>query len=211
VERTAPRRLRLVGVITALVLACSGWIGAARIAGATTTGGGSFSGTVTLPQFPCGNCNGGAFAGTGTISMTGLTMSLAPYAATWLDAPLTAGFGYNEACLGGQPSGTVPLVGTAAGSFSLTGGTVRVGLQTLTNATLSGSFAYHRVAAAVAMTLQNLVITNSAGTTVVANLINPLVGESAGAISWTNGPGECPGTYQSPQTASIKGVALEVA
>lgn len=206
-EWDAPRRRQLLHVALGLILGISACVGTARVTTATITGGGTFSADVTLTQFPCGLCGGGSLSGTATVGLTGLTTSNVPYVGTWVNASLSAAFGYSESCLGGQPAGTVPLVGDADGTFTLTGGTVRVGLRTHANTTLSGIFTYHRIAAAFAITLASLVATDSSGT-IAASLTGGLSGTAAGAIRWTNGPGTCLTNTVNPQTAVVNGVVL---
>ena len=207
----APKWLRWLRVLIGLTLAGTACVLSTLLPTASMAGGGVFGGTVTLGDFPCNNCSNGSFSGTGDLILGGVTTSLGPYVANWLGAPLAAGFGYSEACLGGQPSGTVPLVGSANGGFSLTGGTLRTGTQTTTGITLTGSFFYHRDAAAIIVTLESLSIKDSSGNTIAANLDNVLVGQSVGAIRWTDGPGECPSTIVNPQTAAIDGLVFQEA
>lgn len=211
-------RSRLCAI--AVVMLLSG-VEVQQVAASTTTGGGTFTGVVTLATFPCGSCaTGGSFAGQVTLSLSGLSTSGVPYSAAWVApvppaANVSAGFGYGESCVG-QPDGSPPLIGTAGGTFSVTGGTAVVNYAPMNPATLTGNFNWTRVGTAVSIQFTNLVITAGAGNTRVAvNLANTVagltVGQGASTFVWTNGPGVCGGPAQSNQTAEVAGVSLQPA
>jgi len=186
---------------------------------ATITGGGSISGAVNLPSFPCQTgCSGGTFVGTATLVLSGLgTSSVSgaalPYAAVWSAQAGNAsgGFTFQDPCIAGQGP-TPPATGSANGSFSVSGGELTVAGGTFQGATVSGILNWTRVGTAARLELIALQITApaSGGTTVALNLDNRLEGESPTAFVWTNGPGNC-AVAQLNQTALIEGIALSPA
>lgn len=192
-----------------------------EVVAATTTGTGTFAGTVTLIEFPC-SCpsGGGSFAGQVGLALAGLSITGVPYVAAW-SPPVppatnaTASFGYEEDCIT-QPNGTPPLIGSAGGTFSVTGGSAIVGTQQLNPATLTGNINWSRDGTLASIQFTNLVITAGSGnSTVAVNLANSLAGIATGqggsGFVWTNGPGVCGGVPQANQTAEITGVALQPA
>lgn len=191
-----------------------------RLAEASTTGIGSFSGTVAMSGYPCPspNCPGGSFTGTAGLTLSGFgTASLggagpAPYTAAWPSAlgNLTIpSFTYATSC-GISPAGVPPLQGSGGGLFSLTGGTLILGGGTISNVTLAGMSAWQWTATALVVTLSDLTITTDAGT-VAVNLTNQvLTGRSASGFVWTSLPGTCGGVPQ-PENALVAGVAVQPA
>jgi hypothetical protein len=184
----------------------------------TTTGGGSFTGTVTLPFFPCSNCGSGSFTGSVTLSLSGIGTTAVdgvpiPYSATWT-APAppatnasSPSFGYDETCAAGEPDAAVPLLGTAGGTFNVSGGTLVLATGSIGGATLSGTFNWVRVAAGARLTLSGLRITAPATTAVNLN-DTVLLGESGAGFVWSTPAGSC-GTQQLNQSATVAGVALQ--
>ncbi len=188
-------------------------------ASTTTTGGGSFTGAVTLPFFPCANCGGATFTGSVTLSLSGVGTSAVdgvpmPYSAVWT-APLppatnaSAIFGYDESCLTGQPDNLPPLIGTAGGPFSVTGGMLTLGSGTIGPATLSGTFNWVRATTGARLTLSALTIT--APQTSAVNLDDAvLVGQGASGFVWSMPVGTC-ATQVVNQTATVGGISLQAA
>jgi hypothetical protein len=212
-------RARLAVVLVSVTAA---GLGVPRAAAATTTGAGAFSGTVTLPIFPCPTaptCTGGTFTGTAALSLSGVgtaTMSgvPVPYTAAWPATPgnlTVSSFNYFDDCAGIEPPGVPPLLGNAQGTLTLSGGTLVLGGGTLGSATLTGVFNWDRTGTAVRVALTSLTITAGAGAAAV-NLDNTIKGQSAAGFVWTNGPGQCsPGPSQTNQTAAVAGVTLQAA
>jgi hypothetical protein len=219
-QRRCGRGLRRAGAMAAIALAtAAAAVGVPSRAGATVDGGGSISGAVNLPSFPCQTgCSGGTFVGTATLALSGLgTSSVSgvplPYAAVWSAQAgnASAGFTFQDACIAGQGP-TPPATGSANGSFSVTGGELSVAGGTFQSATVTGILNWTRVGASARLELIALQITApaSGGTTLAVNLDNRVEGESPTAFVWTNGPGTCAVT-QLNQTALIEGVALSPA
>jgi len=212
------RRERIRALITGLAMAAASLSLTVTTASASTTGGGIFEGIVTLPSFPCTNCTGGAFAGSATLSLSGLATSTMdglalPYTAAWTGLNnASAVLIYDESCFPQQPGDTFPPEGTANGTFIVTGGLLSIAGGQPLSATLSGSLSWLRVGVAAQMTVSDLTITApSGGSTVAVNLTNTLlVGQSGDAFMWTNGPGTC-ATTQANQTAVVAGIALQPA
>ena len=121
---------RLIGVAVVSLLTCTSGLGALPAAAATTSlvGGGMWALVVTLPQYPCVFGCAVTASGYFTGSITALDANNHPtYVATWsagttpnLQAgPLT----YNESC--GSIPFAPPQTGSASGSFTITGGTLK--------------------------------------------------------------------------------------
>lgn len=202
----------LAGLIAAVGPA-TGWVGAK--ADTTTTGAGSVSGTATLWQFPCTNCGSGLFSGTVVLSLSGVGTSTIsglqlPYTAYWAGQlnNTSATFNFDETCVAGQPANLPPLVGTAAGSFTVSGGEAVIAGQTYGGVTLSGGLDWTRIGVTAHLTLSGLTIAASNGSTVAVNLMGTVLGQGAAAFVWTNGPGTCAVT-QANQTAQIAGFAMQ--
>lgn len=213
-KRARGRPTRFAIELLAIVIAT---LATASSASASTTGGGVFVGTVSLPSFPCSNCTGALFQGTASLTLSGMaTLSLSgvpmPYVAVWAADPgnASAVMSYDENCISGQPGDTPPPEGTASGTFVITGGLLSLAGGPLLSATLTGSLSWLRVGLAAQMTVSDLAITApTGGSTVAVNLTNTLlVGQSANAFVWTNGPGTC-ATTQAGQTALVAGIALQ--
>lgn len=225
--RSQPRASWRCRVIVAIAVALVPAAGAAHPVAATTTGGGTFEGTATLPAYPCG-CLNGSFTGTAAITLAGASTVLLdgapePYTATWPDprspapvntnptAPnLSATYGYTDDCL---ISGDVaPVLGTATGGFTLSGGLLIVGGTVWDNATLTGSFTWTRVGAVVDIFFVGLTLTGMSPTGTVAvnlSLNNTLLGQGVAGFVYT-GPGTC--TNQATnQTAQVVGGVFEPA
>lgn len=212
-------RWRLVAaavLVAASVLAC--W---SHPAAASTTGVGTFSGSVSLPAFPCTNCIAGTFAGTATLSLSGTATTSqsngvpVAYTAVWASnttTNATAGFSFNEICPNTSPLPPYPgppVTGTASGTFYLTGGSLSLNGGPLMSADLNGHLEWLREGTAVRLLLSTLVITApSGGSTVAVNLNDLLQGESPTGFVWTNGPGTC-AVPQTNQTAVIQGIDLQ--
>ena len=181
-------------------------------AASTTSGAGSISGTVNLTQgFPC-NCALGAFTGSVQLALSGTSVFMLdgvpePYSAVWSGVNnTTANFGYSESCLNDQPANTPPLLGSASGLFTITGGLLQLGTNSYT-VTLTGSWVEQRAGTAVRITLTNLAISN--GSTVATNLDNfTLVGQSADGIAFIPPVGTCL-VQVVPQYAYLAGISLQ--
>jgi len=193
----------------------------AHTVAASTTGVGTFGGTVSLPAFPCTNCISGTFAGSVVLSLSGTATTSQStgvpevYTAVWASATTTnatAGFGFNEVCPNTSPLPPYPgppVTGTASGTFYLTGGSLSLNGGPWMTADLTGHLEWVREGTAVRVTLSTLVITApSGGSTVAVNLNDLLQGESPTGFIWTNGPGTC-AAPQNNQTALIQGVDLQ--
>ena len=212
--RPDPHRVaRSAAALIALVIGLAGCQPAYAVT--TTTGGGLFAGTVTLGVFPCTNCINGQFAGTVDLALTGLataTMSglQVPYVAYWAAQSQNASalFNFDDTCAAGQPANLPPLIGTASGTFTVTGGHVSVAGQAFQGATLTGDLNWTRVGVSARLTLSLLSITASDGSTVALTLTNLIFGQSVTAFVWTNGPGTC-AVPQTNQTAQIEGIELQ--
>jgi hypothetical protein len=187
---------------------------------ASTTGSGLFSGTVILPGFPCANCGGGSFTGSAALTLAGVgTTALdgvpIPYSATWA-APVppatnasASSFGYDEQCLGGQPDWAPPLIGTAGGFFTITGGTLVLATGSVGPATLSGTFSWLREGTAAHLSFTGLTI--SAPSTTAINLNDALLAGQGGAgFVWSTPTGTC-GTQVTNEQATVAGIALQAA
>jgi hypothetical protein len=139
-----------LAVFAAVVVAtaASGSFGAARAAGVV---GGGWQGTLTLSKFPCpgGGLCGGWFNGSLAGTATGVDGTGNPFVVIWPDPTnlasvnnLSATFTYVEQC-------PIGATGTAGGGFTLSGGYVNDGGVVSHDGTLTGSFGWLRVGAAV--------------------------------------------------------------
>ncbi|HZU47627.1 MAG TPA: hypothetical protein VFA16_10330 [Mycobacterium sp.] len=179
----------------------------------TTSGEGLVEGTVDLTQgFPC-SCALGAFNGTVALTLSGIsTFTLdgapEPYTAVWTGTGNTvANFGYTETCLNEQPDNTPPLLGSANGTFTISGGLLDLGTNVY-SVSLTGVFTYQRIGTGVRMVFTQLAISN--GSTIATNLDNfTLVGQSADAIAFVPPVGTCVDQVV-PQLATLAGMALQV-
>jgi hypothetical protein len=202
-------------------LACTlagGWA-AARWDGAsaTTTGGGSFAGTVDFGSgFPCSTCAGGVLAATAAISLSGVSQGGNAYSAEWPDARSTApgtlpinlssNFTYSGTC---EVSNGLPAVlGSAGGPFTLSGGLLVLNGSAWDNATLTGTFLWQQLGPdEAAVSLMGLSISGGPGPSQVAvnlNLNNVVVGEGVVSFASPSGMGTCQ-NQQTSVTALITG------
>ncbi len=197
-------------LMCALVIAAS--MPTAVGATSTTSGEGEIEGVVDLTQgFPCA-CALGVFNGTVALTLSGFsTFSIdgapEPYTATWAGLNNTvANFGYTETCINEQPDDTPPVLGSASGTFTVSGGILSLG-PNVYSVRLTGVFMYQRIGTAARMTFTQLVVSD--GSTVATNLDNfTLVGQSADAIAFVPPVGTCIDQVV-PQLATLAGVALQ--
>lgn len=186
-KRCRPKR-RCVLVAALAVVATAAGTPAVR---ASTTGGGVFTGTAALPQFPCDSC-AGSLVGTASLQITGESVSGNPFTAEWPDPTagggvlgaagnLTASFAYSELCL--PPIGVTPtLDGSASGSFEISGGLLQLGAATKHGAVLAGTFSWLLVGTTAAVRLTATGLYDSS-MTLIASSANP-------GIVALNGTGE---------------------
>lgn len=107
----------------------------------------AFTGTASLPDFPSPG-NTGTFSGTASGKLQGVGNS-GPYAVVYANATMTASFNYNE------PAATCPALGTANGSFTISGASV----GTDSTVTIKGNFSWNRAGATAVITLSNVSVT----------------------------------------------------
>ena len=134
---------RIIGAVALTALIAGAVVVPASTAGATVTGAVGLTCTATLPSFPT-NADNGTCSGTSVGVGAGLTDGGAPYAIAG-PGTFNADFVYNEACVAGEP----PVLGSAVGRATVTGGTSTHGAFTL-----GTNFAWTRVGV-VAVILTN--------------------------------------------------------
>jgi hypothetical protein len=146
---------------------------APAFAAAGTTAVGAFVVTVSLPTYPCGfgsGCGGGSLSGTfaGMVAGTDTGTCTSPplvqcrsYEVTWPDpsgplptANLGATFSYTEGC-------PVAQGGSAAGSFTISGGLVDDNGTLAHDGTMTGSFTYSRTGLAFTIELTVVSVTGN--------------------------------------------------
>jgi hypothetical protein len=160
--------------------------------------------TGTVDFFPCivGSC-GGTLSGQGAASVSGLSVTNAPFSAEWPDPkiavppPNSSGTLSDvvDFCAAGGP--TPSSDGSGNGSFKLTGGLLVYHGQELQGATLSGYFSFIREIDGLAVTISSATVADNTGTT-VATQANLVAGEGAGAWAVTSGVATCGAPLTSP-------------
>lgn len=217
----ASRRRRVTQLALAgLLVFCAMPRAAANHADASMTSPATFEGTVTLNGFPCTSpfppgC-AGSLAGAMVATLIGLDVNGKPYVAQFPDptpgdtvtANLTASFGYSEPC---DPFPVVfPPTGEAAGSFTLVGGLLKDNGVETHGATLTGSFAWQRVALAAEFTLIGASLLNNSNATIATNALE---GQGAGTFAPTGGTAALAWCTQvnTTETAKVAGVHLTAA
>lgn len=151
----------------------------------------AFSGTANLPEFPSAN-NVGNFNGTASGTVEGSDGGT-PYAATYIDAGMTATFTYNE------PTATCPLVGTASTPGSqqfrivapprlLLAGTY--GTTPVTSLEITGDFSWQRAGATAVITISNATLRLN------------------GILVETGGTGAATAVFESPDALACDGSSL---
>jgi hypothetical protein len=146
-----------------------------------------------------------SLAGVGMGVVNGLP---APYAAAW--AGVLNNFSYQPTMTDDcstVPNGVPALQGTAAGSFTVTGGTLTYPGGTLSGATLSGFLKWNRLGTAVTMSLTNLTITSALGS-VSISLGVTISGVGAAGFAFTSVPPGC-GSPSVNQGFALAGITLE--
>jgi hypothetical protein len=126
---------------------------------ASATGALAFECVAQLPEFPSPQATGSCGAvSVATGSVSGVTASGAPYSLT-VDPTkalnnFTADFEYNEACVANEP----PVLGTAAGTATVTGLTGVKGTNVPVTATATLDFSWRRVGLTAVITFTSATI-----------------------------------------------------
>ena len=206
-----------IGVALAMAAAMSIQAPSRATATSTTTGSGVFDLTLTITTFPC-NINppcqyDGTVSGSAVLSLSGLSNSSLsaaplPYSATWASPQATLSGDIRWASDSCAFFTQLPVQGTDAGHFALSGGVLVVGGATLDNATLTGAYLLSRIGTAVQLELQSLTITASSnGSTVATNLGNAISGAGVMGEVFTNLSAVCGNSQQ--QIAMVPGIAVQ--
>jgi len=210
---------RLWILLLAGALAGLSTVAGLRPAAATTTGPGTFEGTMWMNDFPCAGCPG-ILSASAAMTLSGVPESGLVYSATWPDPNTLAGtiatnptapinlagsFIHTDNCL---ISDSLPLgIGSGSGTFTLNGGLLVVNGVVWDNATLTGTMTIlERVGGGEAITLFGLTISGGSGPSPVAisfNLNNTIVGEGVGTFIYT-GTATCQNALTN-QTADVSG------
>ena len=138
-------RRRAVVIVGVMALAMSLL---ATPASAVGSGPIAVNGIANLPNFPAPNGGVGAFAGVASGHLAGVGRT-GPYSITYVSQQAVANFNYNE------PLVTCPALGTAAGSFTVSGASI----GTHNNFVLSGNFSWTRVGATAVVALSGVTLT----------------------------------------------------
>jgi hypothetical protein len=156
------RRVVMVGSLTVVSVGTS----VTGVRAGPASGGGTWQGTMTLNIFPCpggGTCPG-SFSGSLSGSVAGLDLAGHPFVVIWPDpttlAPLvnlSASFTYSELC----PLGAL---GSAGGSFTLSGGYVDDSGTISHDGAMTGNFGWTRAGLAVVVQTYGGVLTGGGST-----------------------------------------------
>lgn len=206
-----------IRLLTALVLTAGMAVVHAPSAGAHGQGPIEFTGTATLPEFPCPPPLPGQTACTGTF--TGLAsgtlsgLHLGEWTVTLVDATVTATFAYSDTqgnCGLGLAQGTVNITagdGHAFGTYDSPNGPLP---RAVTGLTATATFTWQRVGTAAQLALSagtvQLVVTNQPNTTVMTGAVGQATAHFVPTFGATMP--DCVGfVTRPPITASVAGVA----